>query len=83
MMFYRFGAEYRQSYLVIDENPIDYRAVTLGAGIPLKGVFSVVNVALELGQNGTSKGGLFKESFVTIHFDLSLRDVWFQQRKYN
>jgi hypothetical protein len=83
MIFYRVGAEYRQSYLVIDEKPIDYRAVTLGAGIPLKGVFSVVNVALELGQNGTSKGGLFKESFVTLHLDLSLRALWFEQRKYD
>jgi hypothetical protein len=38
MIFYRFGGEYRQSYLVIDNTPIDYRAVTLGAGLPLKGI---------------------------------------------
>lgn len=83
MMFYRFGGEYRQSYLVIDNSPIDYRAITIGAGIPLKGVISIANVALELGQNGTTNGGLFKESYITLHLDLSLRDLWFNQRKYN
>ena len=83
MIFYRFGGEYRQSYLVIDNTPIDYRAVTLGAGIPLKGVFSVVNIALELGQNGTSKNGLFKERFITLHLDMSLRDLWFRKQRYN
>jgi len=83
MIFYRFGGEYRQSYLVIDGTPIDYRAVTFGAGIPLKGVISIANVALELGQNGTSKGGLFKESFVTLHLDMSLRALWFEKRRYN
>lgn len=83
MIFYRFGAEYRQSYLVIDNSPIDYRAVTVGAGIPLKGVISIANVALELGQNGTTKGGLFKESFITLHLDLALRALWFEKRKYN
>jgi hypothetical protein len=83
MIFYRFGGEYRQSYLVIDNTPIDYRAITIGAGIPLKGVLSIMNVSLELGQNGTSKNGLFKENFVTLHLDMSLRDLWFMKRKYN
>jgi hypothetical protein len=83
MIFYRFGGEYCQSYLVIDDTPINYRAVTVGAGIPLNGVFSVINVSLELGQNGTTKGGLFRENFVTLHLDMSLRNLWFLKRKYD
>jgi hypothetical protein len=83
MILYRFGGEYRQSYLVIDNTTIDYRAVTIGAGIPLNGAISTANVALELGQNGTKKGGLFKESFITLHLDLALRALWFEKRKYN
>jgi hypothetical protein len=83
MVFYRFGGEYRQSYLVIDDTPIDYRAVTIGAGIPLKGFLSIINVSLELGQNGTSKNGLFKENFVTLHLDMSLKNLWFMKRKYD
>jgi hypothetical protein len=83
MWFYRVGAEYRESYLIIDKIPLDYKAITMGVGIPLKGVISVINASLEIGQNGTTKGGLFRENFIILNLDLSLRDLWFMQRRYN
>jgi hypothetical protein len=83
MFYYRFGAEYRESYMIIDNIPINYRAVTFGTGIPLKGVWSVINASLELGQNGTKKKDLFKENFVVLHLDFSLRALWFEKHKYN
>lgn len=83
MVFYRFGGEYRESYMIIKGLPINYRAVTVGAGLPLKGVVSVINFSLELGQNGTTKRDLFRENFVTLNLDLSLRDLWFIKRRYN
>jgi hypothetical protein len=82
MILYRFGAEYKRSDLVIDNVPINYRSVSLGAGLPFKGALSIVNVALELGQNGSIKNGLFQENFCTLHIDLSLKDNWFIKRKY-
>ena len=83
MVFFRFGGEYRESYMIIKGVPINYRAVTVGAGLPLKGVVSVLNFSLELGQNGTIKRDLFRENFITLNLDLSLRDMWFIKRKYN
>lgn len=82
MIFYRFGAEYNKSYLVVDNVPINYRSVTFGAGLPFKGVLSIINLALELGQNGTKQNGLFQENFCTLHIDLSLKEEWFKKRKY-
>jgi hypothetical protein len=82
MFFFRFGAEYRESYLIIDNIPISYRAVTFGTGIPLNGALSSINVSLELGQNGTIRKDLFRETFCTLHIDMSLRDLWFRKRKY-
>ncbi len=82
MVMYRFGGEYRESYMVIKGVPIDYRAVSMGIGIPLKGVVSVVNTTLEFGQNGSIKRDLFRENFVTLSIDLSLRDLWFRKRQY-
>jgi hypothetical protein len=82
MLFYRLGAQYCESYMVIDGHPINYRSVSLGTGIPVKGYLSVINMSVELGQNGTAKGGLFAESFCTIHLNLSLKDLWFIKRKY-
>ncbi len=83
MLFYRLGGEIRESFMVIDNTPVTYRAVTLGTGIPLKGVFSVLNLSLELGQNGTTRNGLIKESFAVFHLDMSFRDVWFRKKLYN
>ena len=56
--------------------------VSMGIGIPLKGVVSVVNTTLEFGQNGSIKRDLFRENFVTLSIDLSLRDLWFRKRQY-
>ena len=83
MIFYRFGAEFNGSYLIIDNIPINYRAISFGAGIPVKGILGVINVSLELGQNGSEKKGLFKENFCTLHLDLSLKELWFMKRKYD
>lgn len=83
MIFYRFGAEYNQSYLIIKDTPIDYRAISFGAGIPLKGNVSVINLSVELGQNGTGKHGLIRENSCTLHLDIAMKDFWFIKRKYN
>jgi len=83
MVMFRFGGEYRESYMVIKGVPIDYRALSMGIGIPLKGVVSVLNTTLEFGQNGTMKRDLFRENFITLSLDLSLRDLWFRKRQYN
>ena len=82
MILYRIGGEYRQSYLIVDNVPLNYRAITFGAGIPLKGWLSTINVAVELGQNGTARNGLIREDFCTLHLDVSLRDTWFRRRRY-
>ena len=80
---YRFGGEYRESYMIIDNIPINYGAVTFGAGFPMKGYLSVINVSLELGQNGTTQKDLFRERFITLNLDLALKDWWFRKRKYD
>jgi hypothetical protein len=83
MVLYRFGGEYRESYMIIDNIPINYGAVSFGAGIPMKGYLSVINISLELGQNGTTQKDLFRERFVTLNLDLALKDLWFRKRKYD
>ena len=82
MLYYRFGAEYCESYMIIKGIPINYRSFSLGTGIPVKGMLSVLNLSFELGQNGTLKSGLFRESFCTFHVDISLKDIWFMKKRY-
>jgi hypothetical protein len=83
MIFYRLGAQYSESYMVIKGIPVNYRSASFGAGIPVKGALSVINLSLEVGQNGAGHGGLFRESFCTFHVDISLKDIWFSKKRYN
>jgi hypothetical protein len=83
LVLFRLGAEYSQSYLVINKVPINSRSISFGAGLPTKSAVSVLNVSIELGQNGDRLNNLFRENFYTLHLDLSLKDLWFVKRKYN
>ncbi|HPT21244.1 MAG TPA: hypothetical protein PLR88_04795 [Bacteroidales bacterium] len=80
---YRLGVEYNESYMVIHKIPINYKSVTVGTGLPLRGYPSVINVSFEYGQNGSKKEDLIKETFYTLHLDISFKDFWFIKRKYN
>jgi len=80
---YRGGFRFENTGLVINNQPIEDAAVTLGLGLPLRGAFSNVNVGFELGNRGTQKGGLVREHYMNFSLGLSLNDRWFQKSKYN
>ncbi|WP_395067326.1 hypothetical protein [Flavobacterium sp.] len=80
---YRGGFRYENTGLVINNQPIDDAALTLGLGLPLKGAFSNVNVGLEIGNKGTKNAGLVREHYMNFSIGLSLNDRWFQKRKFN
>ncbi|WP_298303026.1 hypothetical protein [Flavobacterium sp.] len=80
---YRGGFRFENTGLVINNQPIEDAAVTLGLGLPLRGAFSNVNVGFELGNRGTQKGGLVREHYMNFSLGLSLNDRWFQKRKYD
>jgi len=80
---YRGGFRFENTGLVINNQPIEDAAVTLGLGLPLRGAFSNVNVGFELGNRGTQKGGLVREHYMNFSVGLSLNDRWFVKRKYD
>jgi hypothetical protein len=80
---YRGGFRFENTGLVINNQPIEDAAVTLGLGLPLRGAFSNVNVGFELGNRGTQKGGLVREHYMNFSIGLSLNDRWFVKRKYD
>jgi hypothetical protein len=82
-LYYRLGASYDKSYLMIDGVPINSKSVSAGVGIPLKNDYSMINISLEAGQNGTIAKGLIKENYYVLHFNLSLHDIWFLKAKYD
>lgn len=80
---YRGGFRYENTGLIIDNQSINDSALTLGAGMPLRGTFSNINIGFEFGNRGTKNAGLVKENYMNFSVGLSLNDRWFQKRKYN
>lgn len=86
---YRTGLRYSQSYLDINNNQLSELGITFGIGLPVRRTplgrsFSTANLAIELGQRGTTESNLLKETFAkfTIGFTLN-DDSWFIKRKYD
>lgn len=82
-LYYRLGTQFENSYLIIEGEPVNTTSVLAGIGIPLKNDFSMINVTLEAGKNGTTNKGLIQGNYLMLHIDLSLRDIWFRKPKYD
>ncbi|MCL6460673.1 MAG: hypothetical protein I4O51_02225 [Flavobacterium micromati] len=80
---YRGGFRYEQTGLVINSQPINDLAVTMGFGLPLSGTFSNVNIGVEFGQRGTTKANLIQENYANVSVGFSLNEQWFVRRKFN
>jgi hypothetical protein len=82
-IFYRLGADYEKSYLIINGIPINSKSISFGVGIPLRNEYSMINISLEAGQKGSTSKGLILENFYLIHVNLNLHDIWFLKPKYD
>ncbi len=82
-LYYRLGGSMENSYLIIEGVPVNSISLSAGVGIPLKNDFSMINLTLEAGKNGTTNKGLIQENYLMLHVNLSLRDIWFMKPKYD
>jgi hypothetical protein len=82
-IYYRFGAQYCESYLIVDHSPINYRSISLGIGLPKGNMPNVINFSFEIGRNGTKNNGLIEENFYKLNIDISFKDLWFMKRLFN
>jgi hypothetical protein len=73
-LIYRLGANYNNSYLEIDNTPINSYGINFGIGIPFDGVS--YNFSLEYGREGTFSKGLIKNSYLMLYFSMSLNEFW-------
>ena len=82
---YRGGAFYERTPISVNGNDIQKYGITFGLGLPVGKASdpSEINIGLELGQQGTEKNNLIKETFANLKLSFTLNDSWFQRRKYN
>jgi hypothetical protein len=81
-IIYRLGFRYEKSYLILSNNQLSETAVSMGIGLPLSFFnFSKLNVALELGKQGTLKNQLIQENYARITLGLTFQDILFKHPK--
>ncbi|MDY3979288.1 MAG: hypothetical protein SOZ00_04630 [Tidjanibacter sp.] len=83
---YRAGLRFEQYYMVLNQTQIDDMAFTCGLSIPLRMTgLSNVNLGAEIGQRGTTRNNLVKETYFkfTVGFSLFGEDYWFVKYKFD
>ena len=80
---YRAGFRFEQSYLEIRETRINDFGISFGVGLPMKKSRSTLNIAVELGTQGTTEKELIKENYMRLTIGTSLQERWFLKRKFN
>lgn len=79
---FRAGFNYDTGYLSINENDVDSYTITGGIGFPLGNrTKSMLNISFASTSRGSTQGILVEERLNTVNINLSLKDIWFLQRK--
>jgi hypothetical protein len=82
-IYYRAGFRFEQSYLEIRETRINDFGISFGVGLPMKKSRSTMNIAVEVGSQGTTENGLINENYVRLTIGTSLQERWFLKRRFN
>lgn len=80
---YRAGFRFEQSYLELKNTRINDFGISFGLGLPMKKTRSTINLAVELGSQGTTNNGLIRENYFRFTLGTALQERWFLKRKYN
>jgi hypothetical protein len=79
----RAGYYHEESYLKIGNDAFSDNGFTLGLGLPFLQNKTSINIAYNVGINGTMNNGLIKENYNSFFLSLTLHDWWFIKRKFD
>lgn len=80
---YRMGLQYSDSYINFAPGNLKDIAFTFGAGLPLKGQRSVLNIAFEIGKTLTPDKSFIQENYYKMTLSVAFNETWFMKRKFN
>jgi hypothetical protein len=80
---YRLGGTVENSYLTLNGSQIKGYAATLGIGLPMGRSRSMLNIAAEIGQMGTTNNNLIRERYAKVTMHFLLWDRWFLKAKFD
>lgn len=79
---YRLGFTYENTYLQLRGKNLASYSVSLGLGLPLRGVNTTLNLGIQAGMRGTTEQNLIKESYIKMVIGFTIYERWFVKRKY-
>ncbi len=79
---YRIGFFYDNSYLKLRGKTLSEYAISIGFGLPLRGMKTALNIGAQLGTRGTTQSDLIRESYIKLVIGFSIYERWFVKRKY-
>ncbi|MFH1297225.1 MAG: hypothetical protein ABIJ04_08140 [Bacteroidota bacterium] len=79
---YRVGFIYNNTYLKLRGKQLNEFAVTVGFGLPLRGVKTALNISAQAGIRGTTEADLIRETYLRFIIGFSIYERWFIKRKY-
>ena len=82
LIAYRAGVYYTKEYFSVSGNEIYSRGITLGATLPVFRWNNGLTIGMELGQRGSLKNNMVRETYVGFSLGINLFDVWFQKPMY-
>lgn len=79
---YRLGFTYQQTYLKLRGDNLNEYGFSLGFGLPLRGMKTMLNLGAQVGMRGTTDQNLIRESYFKLVIGFSIYERWFIKRKY-
>lgn len=79
----RLGGYYSQTFLQLKDTQLNDYGITFGVGFPVARRSSMINLAFEVGERGTTSNNLIKEQYVNFRLGFTFNDKWFLKRKYD
>jgi hypothetical protein len=79
---YRLGLRYNSTYLQLRGQHLREYAVSLGFGLPIRGIKTGINLSAEFATRGTTQSDLIKETSFNFVVGFSIYERWFVKRKY-
>ena len=80
---YRAGSYYGTGALQLRNQAFNRYGVTFGLGLPVRRVFSYIDVSVDYGVHGPSDKTLLREQYLNGTVGFSFSDRWFIKRRYD
>ena len=79
---YRLGFYFDRTYLQLRGKQLNEYGISVGFGLPLRGMKTMMNIGGQFGSRGTIEGDLIRETYFKFVLGFSIYERWFHKRKY-